>query len=389
MKKSNQILDNKLDCCGCHACYNACPKSCISMESDSEGFWYPVINETECIHCDKCKAVCPAVNENKTENKPISYLGFNKNEIVRKNSSSGGMFTAIAESIIDKGGVVFGAAFNEKFEIEHIQVDNKEDLSKLRGSKYVQSRLNNSYTEVKDFLNQGKTVLFTGTPCQIEGLMSFLGDADKNNLYTQDIICHGVPSPNVWKEYLKYRANGNEIKDVSFRNKKYGWHYFSMNIETDRSKYTKRLDEDLFIRLFLDNTILRPSCYSCKFKKEVRISDFTLADCWRPNTVKSQIKDDDKGLSMIFVNSEKGKILFDEIKDCYVLQEIDYELAITSQSAATSSVKPNSHRSDFFSEFNSCDFEYIDENWYGKSLLNNAKQNVDYIKHSIKKLIGK
>ena len=388
VKESNNIeksdfidfLSSKQDCCGCHACYNVCPENCISMKNDLEGFWYPRINEELCIHCNMCKKVCHAVNKNKTENNPVAYLGFNKEHLIRKNSSSGGMFTPIAERILDDGGFVFGAAFNEKYEVEHIKVESKEELNKLRGSKYVQSRIGDTYKEAKQLLKEGGKVLFTGTPCQIEGLYSYLDNVEKTNIFTQDIICHGVPSPNVWNEYLKYISDGEEIKNISFRSKKYGWHYFSMNIQTAKKNYIKRLDEDLFLKLFLDNTILRPSCYNCKFKKEIRVSDFTLADCWRPNYVKSQLKDDDKGLSMLFVNSENGKELFNKIKDCYVLQEIDYELAIASQSAATSSVKPNIHRSDFFTEFSNNDFKYIDKNWYGNSFIGDTKKKLNYYK---------
>lgn len=389
IKEDNKVsgfvdfLDEKSDCCGCHACYNACPKNCITMDIDNEGFWYPNINTEECIHCNMCQKVCPAVNKSIIENEPTSYIGYNNNQDVRRNSSSGGMFTSIAESVIANGGVVFGAAFNDVFEIEHIKVETIEELSKLRGSKYVQSKIGDTYKQTKDLITAGKKVLFTGTPCQIEGLYSYLGKDINDNLFTQDIICHGVPSPNVWNEYLKYRANGADIKDVSFRNKKYGWHYFSMMIKTDKKRYTKRLDEDLFIKLFLDNTILRPSCYACKFKKEVRISDFTLADCWRPNTVKSQLKDDDKGLSMIFVNTEKGKKLFEEIKDKYVVQEIDYDLAIKSQMAATKSVEPNDHRPDFFVVFKNKDFAYIDENWYGNNMLSKIKNSYIYKKSKL------
>lgn len=377
------FLVDKKECCGCYACYNACPKNCIEMKIDTEGFWYPSVNSDECIHCNVCQNVCPAVNENKTDNKPISYLGYNNNQDIRKSSSSGGMFTPIAEKIINDGGVVFGAAFNDKFEVEHICVDSVENLSKLRGSKYVQSKIGDTYSQVKFLLKDEKTVLFTGTPCQIEGLYSYLGKERADDLFTQDIICHGVPSPNVWNEYLKYRAKGADIKNVSFRNKKYGWHYFSMMIETDKKRYTKRLDEDLFIKLFLDNTILRPSCYACKFKKEVRISDFTLADCWRPAKVKSQIKDDDNGLSMMFVNTDKAKKLFEEIKSNYVLQKIEYDLAIKSQIAITKSVEPNAHRPDFFVEFKNKDIAYIDENWYGNNMLSKIKNSYIYKKSKL------
>ena len=375
-----EFLNNKIDCCGCHACYNVCTQNCITMNADSEGFWYPNIDFNKCVHCNMCQKVCPAVTENKIENKPVAYLGYNKNSIVRINSSSGGMFTPIAEYIIDRGGTVFGAAFNDRFEVEHSKVETLEELSKLRGSKYVQSKIGDTYKQVKSLLKDGKLVLFTGTPCQIEGLYSYLGKINTENLFTQDIICHGVPSPKVWQEYLQYRANGAEIKNVSFRDKKYGWHYFSMRIDTDKKKYTKRLDEDLFIRLFLDNTILRPSCYDCKFKKEVRISDFTLADCWRPNSVKSQLKDDDKGLSMMFVNTEKGKALFDKISDSYVIQNINYDLAIKSQSAATQSVTMNPNRKRFFSSVERSGFAFVPSNWYRFNPLGELKKKVIYYK---------
>lgn len=383
--KQEMVLKNKEDCCGCYACSNACPKKCISMDKDSEGFWYPHINPQECIHCNKCQKVCPVLNSSSNANKSIAYLGLNNNPLVRKNSSSGGIFTAIAEKIIDMGGAVFGCSFNESFEVEHICVETKEELERLQGSKYVQSRIGDTYSRVKLYLLEGRTVLFTGTPCQIEGLISFLGDTDTNNLYTQDIICHGVPSPGVWKEYLDYRSKGDEIKSVSFRDKKYGWHYFSMNIETDKRHYTKRLDEDLFLRLFLDNTILRPSCHNCKFKKEIRISDFTLADCWRPESVKSQLIDDDKGLSMFFLNTEKAKALFEIIKNNCTLQEIDYDLAINSQKVATSSVKPNIHRQDFFAEFNNKGIKHIDENLYRLNMMQRMKKRLIYHKTRLAK----
>lgn len=381
-----EFLDKKSDCCGCHACSNVCPKNCISMDIDSEGFWYPNIDKNLCINCNMCQKVCPAVNTNITDNEPVSYLGYNKNQDVRKQSSSGGMFTPIAESIINNGGAVFGAAFNDKYEVEHIMVNDIDGLSKLRGSKYVQSKIGDTYQQAKEILESGKKILFTGTPCQIEGLKLYLRK-DYENLYTQDIICHGVPSPNVWNEYIKYVSNDNDVMDVSFRDKKYGWHYFSMKIEMNKKKYIKRLDEDLFLRLFLDNTILRPSCYACKYKKEIRISDFTLADCWRPAKVKSQLKDDDKGLSMIFVNSPKGQSLFSKVEDKLVVQEIDYDLAINSQDAATNSVKPNVHRPDFFVEFNNKDFNYIDKNWYGNDFVSNIKKAIIYKKTKIISMI--
>lgn len=388
IKKENKafvdFLEKKSDCSGCHACYNACPKNCISMDRDSEGFWYPIVNLDECVHCNMCQRVCPAVNENKTDNMPVAYIGFNNNSSVRKNSSSGGIFTAIADELLNKDATIYGAAFNDEYDVEHIGVDNADGLEKLRTSKYVQSKIGKTYKETKAKLDDGEYVFYTGTPCQIEGLKAYLGK-DYEKLYTQDIVCHGVPSPNIWNEYVKYMSKGNDIKSISFRDKKFGWHYFSMRITTDKSNYVKRLDQDVFIRLFLDNIILRPSCYDCKFKKEVRISDFTIADCWRPAKVKSQLKDDDKGLSMMFVNSEKGKELFESLKTDLTYQEVDYNLAIASQSAATGSVKMPKNRQIFFDSVERSGFAFVPTNWYGQNPVSDIKKTLIYYKTKIKR----
>ncbi len=379
-----EFLEKKSDCSGCHACYNACPKNCISMDRDSEGFWYPIVNLDECVHCNMCQSVCPVVNENKTDNKPVAYIGFNNNSSVRKNSSSGGVFTAIANELLSKDATIYGAAFNDEYDVEHIGVDNADGLEKLRTSKYVQSKIGNTYKEAKAKLDDGEYVFYTGTPCQIEGLKAYL-DKDYERLYTQDIVCHGVPSPNIWNEYVKYMSKGNDVNSISFRDKKFGWHYFSMRITTDKSNYVKRLDQDVFIRLFLDNIILRPSCYDCKFKREVRISDFTIADCWRPAKVKSQLKDDDKGLSMMFVNSEKGKELFESLKTDLTYQEIDYSLAIASQSATTESVKMPEKRQVFFDSVDRSGFAFVPTNWYSQNPVSDIKKTLVFYKTKIKR----
>lgn len=373
------FLKDKSDCSGCHACYNACPRECITMDMDSEGFLYPIVNLDECVHCNICKNACPAVNNNDTYNQPKAYVGFNNNSYIRKFSSSGGVFTVLAEEMLKNKATVYGAAFDDDYEVEHIGVNTKEGLEKLRTSKYVQSKIGETYKEVKDKLSKDEYVFFTGTPCQIEGLYTYLGK-QYDKLFTQDIICHGVPSPNIWNEYLNYMSNGNNVKSVSFRDKKFGWHYFSMRIITDKSNYVKRLDQDVFTRLFLDNTILRPSCYNCKYKRKVRISDFTLADCWRPSKVESKLKDDDKGLSMIFVNSEKGKILFNLIKADLTYQEIDYNLAISSQVAATESVRVNPNRDVFFKAVEQSGFAFVPSNWYGFNPVNEMKKTAIYYK---------
>lgn len=380
------VLDKKEDCTGCNACAEICPHNSIEMKADEEGFFYPIINESKCVNCNLCKKVCPSVNIKQSKFIPSAYVGYSKDKDIRENSSSGGMFSVLANAIIKSGGWVYGALFDNNFIVCHKGVNDIQGVEKLRTSKYVQSDVRNVFSEVKDKLNNNELVYFSGTPCQIEGLLSYLGKVYKN-LYTQDIVCHGVPSPAVWDAYLKL-FSGNK-KQVSFRDKKHGWHYFSMRIKTSKKNYVKRLDQDVYTKLFLDNVILRPSCYSCHFKKEIRNSDFTLADCWNCSSLNLSIKDDDKGISMIFVNSEKGKALFDELSDKVVLQQIDYEKAIKLQSAVTKSVNKTEQRAVFFESANVKGYKGTINNWYGKNAISEIKKNLIFLKTKLRNLIKK
>ena len=320
-RPSKYVRLSKKDCNGCQACVSVCPLNCINTEVDKEGFSYPVIDQSRCVHCNKCLSVCRESEREYEKGNEKAYAAFAMDDKLRKHSSSGGIFSVIAEEIIKEGGSVYGAGFNEKYEVNHISINNRNEIMKLRGSKYVQSNIKNSYIEIKRKLDQGKLVYFSGTPCQVDGLLAYL-DKEYDNLYTQDIICHGVPSPAVWKAYLQTRTDGELIQSVSFRDKTYGWHYFSMKIETEKRKYVKRLDEDVYTRLFLDNIILRPSCYACHHKHSHRKADFTLADCWGSI---NELNDDDRGISMVFTNSIKSQQLFNEIKDKLQLSEIPYD----------------------------------------------------------------
>lgn len=219
-------IKDKSKCCGCNLCAIVCPKKCIQMVSDKEGFWYPQINKHACIKCGKCERICPVINKQTMPRNTgrKAYAAIHANEKIRLASSSGGIFTAIAEKVIDRGGVVFGAAFNKDFEVEHIYVERKEDLAKFRGSKYVQGKMGDIYLRVLEFLKMGRPVLFSGTPCQIGALKAFLGK-EYDNLLTVDLICHGVPSPMIWSKYVNYRKSLDSTSDlqfVSFRDKQGG-----------------------------------------------------------------------------------------------------------------------------------------------------------------------
>ncbi len=385
-KTQKLVLDKKEDCTGCNACAEICPHNAIEMKADCEGFYYPVIDESRCVNCNLCKKVCPVIQNKLSSFSPRAYVGYSADKEIRENSSSGGMFSVLANAVIEKGGWVYGATFDDKFIVCHNGVNDKQGVKKLRTSKYVQSDARNVFSDVKIKLNNNELVFFSGTPCQIEGLLSYLGKYYEN-LYTQDIVCHGVPSPAVWKAYLE--TFKGKKKQVSFRDKKYGWHYFSMHIKTSKKNYIRRLDQDVYTKLFLDNVILRPSCYACHFKKEVRNSDFTLADCWNCSSLDLSLKDDDKGLSMIFVNSEKGKTLFDELGNKVVSQQIDYSKAIKLQTAATKSVNKTEQRAVFFESVSVKGYKETIKNWYGGNAIVELKKNLIYLKTKLRNFIKK
>ena len=349
-------ITEKKNCSGCHACSNICPKRCIEMKADEEGFLYPFVNHDQCIKCGLCKNSCPIINAQPDDKKePRAYACFNKDLEIRLKSSSGGIFSLLAESLLENGGVVFGAGFNKNFEVVHQCVKQKEDLDILRTSKYVQSRIGETYKSAQEFLKQGKQVLFTGTPCQIEGLRKFL-KKDFDNLLT-----HGVPSPSVWEKYVNYRKekDNGEIKNISFRNKNSGWHKFSMCFEYASGEfYSKKLNKDPMMKLFLKNTCLRPSCYDCKFKKISRVSDITLADFWGIGLVARDL-DDNKGTSLVLINSKKGQEVFEKIKHKINFREVDFKKSIRLNPSIKKSCKHNPKRINLMQDLNSLPFDKI------------------------------
>lgn len=378
-------IKEKDQCCGCHACFNICPKNAITMQEDEKGFKYPVIDKEKCINCGLCEKVCPILNKKSVENNPIAYACYNKNEEIRKNSSSGGIFTLLAENILEKQGVIFGASFDKEYNVQHTYIENKEELNKFRGSKYVQSSINYTYKQAKEFLEKDRYVLFTGTPCQIEGLKRFLGK-EYDNLYTQDIICHGVPSPKVWKKYLEFRKKQDkeEPNKVSFRNKDNGWKLFNMKFEYSNSEYKKNENQDIYMQAFLRNTSLRDSCYNCSFKKKNRISDITLADFWGIENILPEM-DDNRGTSLVIVNSKKGQELIDSIKEKMKNEEVDLLEAIKYNPSMISSAKQDKNRGKFFENLNTLEFnELVEKYTYRPSFI---KKVINKLKFIIKKVL--
>mgnify|MGYP000943720074 CR=1 FL=1 len=365
-----KILVSNANCSGCHACYAICPKNCVSMINDDEGFWYPKVNEKYCINCGLCIAKCPILNEVKKGENLTAYAAQNKDLAVRLNSSSGGVFSLLAEYAIDRGGTVFGAAFDEDLNVHHRGIDKKDNIQLLQGSKYVQSKISDCYQKAKKLLDAGGTVLFSGTPCQIAGLRSFLGKPYEN-LILVDIFCLGVPSPKVWRKHLENCRNikKTRIKSYSFRDKLKGWRNYYTKIDYLDGNF-KRIPHHLnpYMRAFLSAVCLRPSCYSCKFKGMQRHSDVTLADFWGIENIMPAM-DDDKGTSLMLVHSEKVENILTSIADKLIIQEVDVEQALVYNSAALRSVKANSKRKQFLSSIEHMPFNLAVKKYCEPSLI--------------------
>ena len=306
---------NKADCTGCEACVQRCPKQCIALVRDEEGFLYPKVDTSLCIDCSLCEKVCPVINQ-REERKPRQvYAAKTKDNAVRLNSSSGGIFTMLAERIISEGGIVYGARFDDSWNVFHDSVEIIDDLAKFRGSKYVQSRIGDSFKEAERHLKSGRKVLFIGVPCQITGLKNFLRK-DYDNLIAVDIVCHGVPSPMVWNDYLA-SLNCEGIKSINFRAKQdegYSWKGYGLVIkDTDDSTIlSQKASENLYLRGFASNLFLRPSCYSCPAKSGKSGSDLTIGDFWGIWNKHPEL-DDNKGLSMVLINTAKGQAVFESL----------------------------------------------------------------------------
>ena len=362
-------ITKKENCTGCHACYNACPQKCISMEFDDEGFLYPNVDVEKCIECNLCERVCPIIHQETVENDPVAYGCYNKNEEIRKESSSGGIFTLIAELVIKSGGVVFGAGFDQDYNVEHSYVESIDELKKFRGSKYVQSKIGNTYEQAKNMLEKGKIVLFTGTPCQIGGLKAYLRK-DYPNLICQDIVCHGVPSQYVWQYYKNIISKDKKLVNMSFRDKSIGWKKYSLKFDfEDGSSHEDIGNENAYIKGFVNNLYLRPSCYKCAYKTLHRQSDITLADFWGVEGILPDL-DDDRGTSLVFVNSEKGQEIFEKLKESIEYSEIDIEKSIVFNPCAVKSCDINENRDKFINEYKKNDFNKLIE-----SMVINKKPN--------------
>ena len=348
-------LVNWEQCCGCGACANKCPKQAISMQPNHEGFLHPVVDAEKCVECGACERACPGLNVAKRENaSPKAYIVQHKDDGIRYQSTSGGAFTAIAEEVVRQGGAVVGASMTDNLKVVHVVVETAAELAKFRNSKYVQSEIGDSYKASEQMLKQGRLVCFSGTPCQINGLVKFLGK-DYDNLITVDVVCKSVPSPLAFNKYLAFKQ-GKEgaLSDVVFRDKKRGFLYCTMAhylSHEDRAAakdvYRRGSESDEWLRLFLNGRISRHSCMECPYQNKQRVADFTLGDIWE--TGYDEL-DDNKGTTLVHVWSDKGQKLFDSLKEHIRWVEYPFEKSRGTERTSVLSLRPE--REQLFKDAN-------------------------------------
>ena len=356
-------IENLAACTGCHACFSVCLKGAIVMAANDEGFLYPQIDVVKCVRCGQCERVCPALSPLRKEGEDTrAFAAINNDEKIRLESSSGGIFSALAQKVIDAGGAVFGAKFAPDFSIVHGWTDTAEGLADFRGSKYVQSVIGDSFKECKRFLDGSRKVLFSGTPCQIQGLKKYLGK-EYENLLAVDCICHGVPSPLVWQKYVDFRAEKfgatrQEIVKTSFRRKNDGWKMYSLSFTfANDSEYIEPLNRDPYMQMFLRDECLRGSCYDCSCKSVARFSDITLADFWGVQTEVPDM-DDDKGTSFLVVHSGKCTQALKSLENCTV-REVALDAGLRHNPSLVKSVSRPQKRETFFRDLNALRFEKV------------------------------
>ena len=354
----------KEDCCGCSACYSICGKQAITMKADEEGFLYPEIDQGRCVDCGRCTTVCPLIYEGNYKNidTPRFYVARHISQDVLLESTSGGAFTAISDEILRQKGVIYGADYDEKFRVIHQRAETAEQRDRMRISKYVQSDIEDTYSQIKTDLQKGRMVLFTGTPCQAAGLRGFIGNSPlMDKLYICDLICHSIPSPLIWEEYkqLLERENGGKLVSVQFRSKKYGWSRENSNkgflFTTDKSSEVK--EDDRFYQLFFKvGTITRPSCSKCAFTDIHRVSDLTIADYFGIEKYSPEWFDP-LGVSVILVNSPKGAALFDQCRQELHVEERPKEETLQEQKRLSEPSKFPEKRSSFWEDYRCLGFE--------------------------------
>ena len=363
-------IQNKIDCCGCNACGDICNRNAITFKTDNEGFWYPEVDKEKCNNCGLCEKVCPMLQQAdfiQRYDEPVVYAAYSKDEHIRLDSTSGGMFSTLALELYKQNAYVGGAVYNEDHTVSQIISQDCNKLDEIRSSKYLQSKSEGIYKQIKTALNRGERVLYCGCPCQIQALYKYIG-RDHDNLITCDFICRGVNSPKVFLKYMdmlekQFQAKAIKIK---FKAKKWGWHNFSLRVNFANGKeYCKDRWHDLFFIGYLQSgNFARPSCYECPFKGFPQKGDITLADFWGIEKIDSTM-DQDKGTSLVMINSDKGKLLFDSVKDNIVWRQFTMKDAEKGNPAINHSIKPaNQDREAFFMDLDKMPFDLLAQKFF-------------------------
>lgn len=375
------MIGNMCNCTGCTACYSICPQNAIKMQLYSEGFCFPEIDKEKCINCNLCSKVCPVDKKSKQLQKK-SYAVINNNEKERMESSSGGMFSLLANYILEKNGVVFGVKINSSLSSEFAYITEKDKLNEFRGSKYVQADMGNSYKKCKEFLEANRQVLFTGTPCQIAGLKSFLM-RDYENLLCIDFVCHGIPSKKLLNKYVDFEESkkGKKITSICFRDKTTGWANYSVKeLFEDGSFELVEHKKHPYMQLYLSNSCYRESCYSCNFKADNTFADITIGDYWGIKNCLSEFYDD-KGTSLVIANNDKGLKVISCLNDVKLKETIFSDLKILNKSLFNSTVRPN-RRTGVYSDLDNMTFR----KFYKRYRIAQNKFHL-FVKKIIKKVI--
>lgn len=377
---------NPADCCGCTACASICTHDAITMKPDVLGFLYPEVDRGKCVDCALCEKVC-AFNDNYDKSlnldKPLAYAARHKDMNEVETSRSGAAFIAISDYILEQGGVVYGVGYTDHFRVVHKRAITKEERDEFKGSKYVQSDMNNVFRQIKKDLRDGLTVLFSGTPCQTSGLNSYVGKRLKENLFLIDIVCHGVPSPFMWRDYIAYleKKQGAPIIWVNFRDKqKWGWkaHHETFQFKNGGGKMS-------FTFLFYKHIMFRKSCGKCHFTNLKRPSDITIADFWGWEKNVPGFNDDDKGCSLILVNTEKGRKLFEAVRERMSIIQVEPNNCLQPNMQHPSQIHPK--RNQFEREYAKKGFEYVYFKYGEDGWRNKLSVAINKIKKVIKRLI--
>lgn len=374
------LFDKKENCCGCTACMCVCPTKAIKMESDEEGFLYPVIDKDLCIECGLCIETCAfqkGYDSSDNYKNPDVYAIKHTSDEVRKNSSSGGAFTAISDYVLSEGGVIYGAAFDESMTVLHMRAKTELGRNKFRGSKYIQSNLNDVFCQVKKDLQEGKTVLFSGTGCQVASLKRYLMKLNISikKLLLVDIICHGSSSPLIFSDYISYLEKKNEcdIKQYFFRSKINGWKGTQEIIfKNGKHDYTSALSQ-VHSSLYYSNLCLRPSCFSCRYTNIVRPSDITIADYWGVENYFPEFRDS-LGVSAVIINTKKGSEVYSEIIDIIESIPSNIEDCSSGQRNLREPTPVNPKREAFWSDYRRNGFEFVIKKYAGYSIIGRLKR---------------